>query len=367
MLCPGTWPRSILQSMTRGELVGMMSGDSEAPTLRLWQGSIPGRAMQRFRSIYRRVIPFQIRDPLWRLRRRFLQVWNRALGIAPHPQLKDPSYYYKRSESVRLLEALHIESGGALGHPVRRCSYKLKGYGFAAQCGVRHPEVLGVFERAAEVNWDDLPSRFVAKSRWGYGGHRVLLLERDGGTYLDLRMGRSLTVSDVSEWLDSREGFGTDVEDRSGFWIEEMLYPPPHDWKFYTFNGTVGLVVRYDRVGMRYQSFDANLKPIAPCYRRAYARKPADLGSPVHPDELLEAACRLSRAVQHPHCRVDLYDMPDGVYLGEVTATPAAARHLIAEWDVKLGELWEQAEAELIAEGSPPYSQFKVSTDQSRI
>jgi len=266
-----------------------------------------------------------------------------------------PSYVYKLSESKRRTATIQdlLETNRAFEHPVNRCGYKLRGYEFASQHGLRHAEVFGVFEDTTDVDWEELPNRFAIKTRIGCSGTGVFLLERSGDSFLDLRRDETLTLSEISEKL------------KIGFWIEQLFYPLPPDWKCYSFNGVVGLVVCIDRETEVYQTFDGNLRPAPGAFRRYQFREAFSMEGPLHPSELLAAARMLSRAVRHPHCRVDLYDMPDGVYLGELADHPGAGCNITGEWDVRLGALWEQAESELIVEGFPPFSRLEVSEDRS--
>lgn len=352
---------------------------------------------QRLRSLYRALIPLRLRRALWDLRHpptQHSEITTSApadsdvpqdsanapsdsseSGVSPEPATLvqprmlclAPSYSYKWGESLRLLEALTAaHSGGEpYEHPVNRRAYKLRGYELAEELGVRHPTVFGVYDGANDVDWDALPKRFVAKSRWGCSSRRVKLLERVGEDFLDIRGDGVLTRAALCEWLDSTDGLGDPLIDRAsfaserpGFWFEELLAPLPHDWKVYCFHGEVGLITAIDRERECYAVYDPQFQLITGVLgSHIYAE--GTIAPPLHPALVLDAARALSAALKHPHAAIDLYDTDDGVVFGEVTAIPGVGYSMLEPYDTLLGQLWEDAEVRLLAEGHVPWPECR--------
>ncbi len=281
------------------------------------------------------------------------------------PLAHTPSYVYKWGESLRLIELLsNISQGGEPAeHPVNRQAFKLRGYSLADSLGVPHPKVFGVYSKAAEVDWGSMPNRFVVKSKWGCVSQRVMLIEQRDSCYVDLRSGAHMTRSEFASWLDTEEGIGDPTLDRvsyssseSGFWFEQLLDPPPFDWKVYCFDGIPGIVICIDRIRNRFRTFDHDFNGWPGAFSSFPFEETEEMPAPKHPEQLISTACVLSLALHHPHVSIDLYDMPEGVYFGEATAVPGGGEHLCGEADTRLGRLWDQAEARLIAKGFPPFA-----------
>src|SRR5699024_4962687 len=68
---------------------------------------------------------------------------------------------------------------------------------------------------------------------------------------------------------------------------------------------------------------------------------------PRHLDHMTEVAGVLSRAVPFAFVRVDLYDLPGGIALGELTPLPGDSDTFTREWDQELGRRADRAEARL--------------------
>ncbi len=261
-----------------------------------------------------------------------------------------PSFGYKDAELRRLRE--HSLAAGA-DHPVWSVNDKDAAHRWAASLGVRTPPLLAQVPSAHDVPWSDLPDAVVVKPVRGAGGRGVILLRRSAaGGFVDVATGRSTEPADVVDRLAATPGPVV---------LEEMLLDPsapdvpPVDWKVHTFHGRIGVVAgkshRRTRDGglvVRWRIFDEHWRDLG----AALDRHPLDrtISRPRHGEELLRVARLVSRAVPRPFLRVDLYDTADGVVFGEVTPAPGGHHVFRRDVDRRLGVLWEQAEAELMAE-----------------
>jgi len=255
-----------------------------------------------------------------------------------------------------------IKKYEGITHPIDAIGYKLKGYNLADKLGIKHAKVYGIFEKIEDIDWKALPNEFVIHPQRGYGGNGVLPLVYDKGKYKNILKNIYMTREEVILYFVEKvsekryNSLGQPRHSRD-LWIEELLgNPVPYDWKIYTFNGESGIILQYKR------DHEVNCKKLWTTdwisidhgYKEAEAydtNEPCHVNNtmplPVYKNELLEVARELSIEIKHPFVRVDLYDTPNGVYLGELTPLPGQVFTFTDYWDKRLGEMWEKAEEEL--------------------
>lgn len=245
------------------------------------------------------------------------------------------------------------ETDRAALHPRRLLLRKLHNYTLARSHGVPTPHVRALYERLEDIPWDDLPERFVLKSDRGAGGHGVLPLRSLGG--------RRWEMLDGSGELDLEAIFRR--YEKKGltrpFFIEDVLPGTgvvlPDDVKLYCFQGTVGQVM------LRRMEGHQNLRAARYRYLRPDG---SDLGEvlvdsrridpsiPAPPDleTMVRVAQELSVHVPVPFVRVDLYQVPQGILLGELTQAPGGTQAYRPDHDQRLGYLMERARAQVETE-----------------
>ncbi|MEJ5866173.1 ATP-grasp fold amidoligase family protein [Pseudokineococcus sp. 5B2Z-1] len=237
--------------------------------------------------------------------------------------------------------------------PVFDVNSKTDSAAWADRMGVRRPAVHARVPRAQDLPWAELPERFVVKPVHGAASRGVHLLERRGAALVDVRDGASLTEDAVVERLS---GLAADGLVSAETLVEELVLDPlfpgaaPADWKFTTFFGDVGLIE--GKVGTsggpRWRAFDDAWRPVGPGY--AFNRSwDESIRPPLHADDLLTLARRISAAVPRPFVRVDLYDSLEGPVFGEITPEPGGPGAYRPDLDRRLGEAWEAAEGRLLA------------------
>ena len=232
----------------------------------------------------------------------------------------------------------------------------------ARMIGVRTPET---FHRGTLAALPvTLPDEFVLKPDFASTSIGILLLRNLGGDrFLDLvtkaKYSRAELLASCQAIADRFYGEGNTT---ASFVAEELLKDhdgtiPPPDIRCYMFQGEVGMILMEHHIAgpAHAMYFDGDFHPfkdlderygIAPGAGEMEFIVPAV--APANAREILNVARRVSAAVPSAFCRVDLYDTPKGVYLGELTFFPGTFyyknRKLMHQKEAdRLGRLWDAA------------------------
>ena len=114
----------------------------------------------------------------------------------------------------------------------------------------------------------------------------------------------------------------------------------PTDYKFLMFGGEYRCAFvctnRFGQGRMNMTFFDADWNRLP--FERMYPADPQEISRPEHYEEMVQLSERLSREM--PLVRVDLYEINQKVYFGEMTLFPGSGLETFQpeEWDYKLGE-----------------------------
>lgn len=226
-----------------------------------------------------------------------------------------------------------------------------------------------------QIEWDDLPDFFALKPAFASTSIGVYLLQRiSKGVYLDSREQREITVEDIL----ARERAILEryqlSEERGQFIIEQLLRDydgnvPPPDIRVNAFFGELGMIYIDDHLSgsiARSSYFDGNFQPFSDLSSRYAIHEQARhwqeiVERPPTPNaELIKTvAKRLSLAIPCAFVRLDLYDTPEGVYLGEITFFPGAffyeeVKLMLPLENERLGEMWYEASQRLAAADVQP-------------
>jgi hypothetical protein len=264
-----------------------------------------------------------------------------------------PSYRYKLEE----LKRRHGSLGGfGLKDPLDSINDKFRAYVFADRHGIDHPKTFGSYESVDDIAWSDLPEAFVLKTRFGSSNHGVkaLVREADGGFH-DLLRSRTWTIEEMVDHHHELASKG--VASRSIF-AEELILKPgtrhiADDWKFYCFDGVVGLCMQRDvratgdMSQWRFKFWSRDWDDMGPI--KFVDRLDPELAAPADGAAMVELAERLSAIIGRPFLRIDLFESERGPVLGEFTPRPGPPEVFVPENDEELGRLWEQAEQRLFA------------------
>ena len=180
---------------------------------------------------------------------------------------------------------------------------------------------LGVWEQFEDIDFDNLPEKFVLKCTHNSGGlvicknKNVLNLEK-----AKKKIQRSLAFD---YYYNSREWPYKNVKPRiiAEQYMENADGSAIDDYKIQCFDGKVDNIMvcvgRFEQSGVRYHYFDKEWNYLPYCPYKGVSAENINIAPPVKLNEMLEIAEKLSKGV--PQLRVDLYEIKGQVYFGELT------------------------------------------------
>lgn len=226
---------------------------------------------------------------------------------------------------------------------VTRCAdkYLVRDYVRQAGCGDILNELLFVWDRPEEINWDELPDSFVLKCNHGCG-YNLICTDKTG-------MDEVRCKAQLRQWMDTDYWrLYTELQYKGipkKILCEKFLGQGNHlpiDYKVYCFHGEpLYILVCEERESgrPRFFFFDTqwNFCPITHDGLDA----PADftLPRPAHLEKMLEYSRRLSSPF--PYVRADFFETKEKLVFGELTFTPAGALDTgrLPETDRMFGQL----------------------------
>lgn len=181
--------------------------------------------------------------------------------------------------------------------------------------------LLGVWDRAEDIEWDKLPDRFVLKCNHGCA-YNIVVSDKS-------KLDKAATIKQLNDWL--KEDFGAfNIEIHYSeikhhvITCEEFLGESITDYKFFCFNGEpyciyVSTDLIHDRqaqIGFFY--LDGKKMPL---HRDDYTDIP-EVTLPPFYDEMKKTAENLCK--DFPFVRVDFFVANNTWYFAELTFTPSA-------------------------------------------
>lgn len=202
------------------------------------------------------------------------------------------------------------------------------------------------YKTVDEIDWDELPEKFVLKTTHGGGGLNVVVCNDKSkldtaDIYIKIKAGSKpfKNRSGGREWAY----YGL----QPGIVVEELLVNEKkteagiNDYKIFCYNGKPEyIIVDVDRyIGHKRNFYDAdwnNLHITSDC-----PASDREIEKPENFDEMLRIASKLSE--DFPYVRVDLYNVEGKIYFGELTFYPWSGyvQFIPDEWDYKFGENFE--------------------------
>ena len=200
--------------------------------------------------------------------------------------------------------------------------------------------LLGVYHRAADIPWDDLPQKFVLKATHA-SGWNLIVPDKS-------RLDRQKALETCQQWLGgnyssrSREPVYSDIPPRI-ICVEYLGDPDTElfDYKLYCFNGKVRLIhVDTERFSGHRRTFYTPEWERLP-FSYTYPVRNEDVQQPAALRQMIELAERLAETI--PFVRVDFFYIHDRIIFGEMTFFPDAGFGAFTppEWDGIVGSYLE--------------------------
>jgi len=272
--------------------------------------------------------------------------------------LKHPKNYYEKVQWLKIYSDIYQWTDLADKYKVRE---------YIIQCGLGHilVKLYGVWEKAEEINFSSLPDKFVLKPNNCFG-RAILVYDKNQLNFDETRVL-------LNKWVRERYGL---ISSEPHYWnierriiAEELLQDKSIasfsnsliDYKFFCIHGEPKIIlVLFNRnnmsVGLNYSNknphkqafvYDlyCNLRPeiISGQYKDDI---PVNLPKPKCLDEMIRICRTLSKPF--PQVRVDLYEVNNRIYFGELTFTAGGNMQTFSpEYYLKLGAMMDLSKAKL--------------------
>lgn len=245
--------------------------------------------------------------------------------------LKNPKSLSEKINYLNIYEENEIASKGA-------DKYKVRSFIEEAGYGEYLVELIGVYNKVDEIDFEKLPSKFVLKCTHGCG-YNIICKDK---TKLDIE-----TVKNkLNMWMKEQYGY------RGGEFHYNKIEPKiicekyidgleeeklPIDYKIHCFNGkpVFTLCCSNREESLKLDVYDKNWNKIDAIIEKYKSNK--HIEKPKDYEKMLEIAETLSKDIKI--VRVDFYELDGKALLGELTFTPAAGRpnYFTREFDEEIG------------------------------
>lgn len=234
------------------------------------------------------------------------------------PDLKDPQTF---NEKLQWLKIYNRKPE----YTIMVDKYEVKEY-VSGIIGKEHIiPTLGVWEHFDDIDFNELPDKFVLKTTHGGGGTAVVICT--GKNNFDFKAAKQKLEYSLHEdvFMKWREWPYKDVHRRiiAEKYIETVDKNGLVDYKIHCFNGVPRIILvcrnRFGRKPMDETFFSEKWEKLD-LYRPTHDNP--DIDKPVQLHNMLNLARKLSRNI--PFVRVDFYAVDNIVYFGEMTFYPAS-------------------------------------------
>ena len=198
----------------------------------------------------------------------------------------------------------------------------------------------GVWDKFEDINFDDLPDKFVLKCTHDSGG---LVICRDKSK-LDIAKAKQKIERSLKKdyFITRREWPYKNVKPRiiAEKYLEDEYSKELSDYKFYCFNGEPKMLYvsrgleNHETARISFVTMDWKQAPLKRNDYESFEELPP---KPQSFDLMVEYSRRLSKDI--PFLRVDFYDVNGKLYFGELTFFPGAGFTALdpEEWDYTFG------------------------------
>ena len=273
------------------------------------------------------------------------------------PIISDDATYLKICYRLRVHKRLNLENPQTFGEKMqwmklfnRRPEYtrmvdKYEAKAYVSKIvGEKYViPTIGIWDVPEEINWDELPEKFVLKTTHG-GGNVGVVICRNKETFDKSKAIKNLKKSLKQDiYRDLREWPYKNVKKRI---IAEPLLEDNSvntsgliDYKFFCFDGDPKCcqVISGRNERMTVDFFDNKWRHQNFHEPKNYSFADKDIIVPKSHELMLELASKLSKG--HPFLRVDFYEINGHPFIGELTFFPTSGWGGFSpeEWDYKFG------------------------------
>lgn len=182
--------------------------------------------------------------------------------------------------------------------------------------------LIGVYNNVDEIDYAELPDKFVAKTTDGGGGNQVLIC-KDKSLLPERefreKLGRWMSARKVRKHVGREWAYDNNFPRR--IVIEELIGDGELiDYKFFCFGGVVrciyGLSDRWIGESVQLGVYDVNFNKLD-VVRNDERPQEVPLKKPHNFEEMINVVESLAKAF--PHVRVDLFNVAGRIYFGELT------------------------------------------------
>ena len=196
-----------------------------------------------------------------------------------------------------------------------------------------------VTDKLTEEQWDKLPNSFVAKANHDSGTVKII---KDKNKVDKKKIIKELNMSLKFDYgIVSLEKYYSNIPRK--IIVEKYLKEEIVDYKFLCFNGKVEMLflcLNRNSTGLNVDFYSKEWEKLP--FERHYKNSDKIINKPDNYEKMIEISEKL--AEDFDFVRVDLYEVNNKIYFGELTFCPGSGMEEFTpeEWDYKIGSYWEK-------------------------
>lgn len=200
---------------------------------------------------------------------------------------------------------------------------------------------LGAWDNTDGIDFSTLPDKFVIKCNHNSG--KGMYICRDKSKMDSEKVREALKSGLAQDYFScSREWPYKNVPRKiiAEQFIDNGSEKELNDYKFFCFNGEPKMILvcaeRFSNGGLRENFYDTEWN-LLPVQRPTHPNTKYEIEKPESLSKMIELSRILSKDI--PFSRIDLYQVKDKIYFGEITFFPASGMEAFSpeEWDYTLG------------------------------
>ncbi|MEK5427755.1 ATP-grasp fold amidoligase family protein [Cytobacillus sp. FSL R7-0680] len=202
--------------------------------------------------------------------------------------------------------------------------------------------LIDVYENIDQIDWDNLPEKFVLKCTHG-SGCNIICNDKSNFNIADAKNKLKKWMRRNWYWY-GREWPYKFIEPKiilEKYMVDNIEDTSLTDYKFYCFDGSPKYcqVIRGRHSDETIDFYDTEWNHMEFTGLKKTAKKSSGMPKPNNHAEMLDVSSKLSEGI--PFVRVDLYSIQRKVYFGELTFFPQSGfgEFIPKEWNKKIGEL----------------------------